>query len=143
MRLSVTTPRGSLIDTDVEEVTAPGALGEFGVLPGHIPFLSALQPGVLAYRTKDGQRVIAVSEGVLEVAATARGEQVLVLVADAKAAQGIDRDAAAAELVETEKKLTDWKGDLGAEYQALLARRSWALARVNAVAKSGHNGPAH
>lgn len=143
MRLSVTTPRGSLIDTDVDEVTAPGSLGEFGILPGHIPFLSALQPGVLAYRTKEGERVIAVTDGVLEVASTPKGEQVLVLVAEAKAATSIDRDAAATELLETEKQLTDWKGDLGAEYQTLIARRSWAQARVNAVAKSGHNGPAH
>ena len=143
MRLSVTTPRGSLIDTDVEEVTAPGALGEFGILPGHIPFLSALRPGVLAYRTKEGQRVLAVSEGILEVASTAKGEQVLVLVAEAKTAPSIDRDSAAADLIEAEKQLTNWKGDLGGDYQALRARASWAEARVNAVAKSGHNGPAH
>ena len=45
MQLSVTTPRGALVDTEVDEVTAPGALGEFGVLPGHVPFLSALKPG--------------------------------------------------------------------------------------------------
>ena len=42
MRLSVTTPQGALVEADVDEVTAPGALGEFGVLPGHVPFLSAL-----------------------------------------------------------------------------------------------------
>jgi hypothetical protein len=46
-------------------------------------------------------------------------------------------------MVDADKKLTDWKGDLGAEYQALIARRAWAEARVNAVAKSGHSGPAH
>lgn len=143
MRLSVTTPRGSLIDTEVEEVSAPGSLGEFGVLPGHIPFLSALRPGVLAYRTKEGERVIAVSDGVLEVAQTSTGEKVLVLVAEAKAATTIDRDAAAAEMLQADTKLSDWKGDLGAEYQALLSRRAWAEARVNAVAKSGHHGPAH
>ena len=68
MRLSVTTPQGALVEADVDEVTAPGALGEFGVLPGHVPFLSALQPGVFVFRNKDGSRILAVSEGVLEVA---------------------------------------------------------------------------
>ena len=53
MRLSVTTPRGALVDTDVDEVTAPGELGEFGVLPGHVPLMSALKPGVLWYKGKD------------------------------------------------------------------------------------------
>jgi F0F1-type ATP synthase epsilon subunit len=97
----------------------------------------------LAYRTKEGERVIAVSDGVLEVAQTSTGEKVLVLVAEAKTATTIDRDSAAADMVDADKKLTDWKGDLGAEYQALIARRAWAEARVNAVAKSGHSGPAH
>ena len=37
MRLSVTTPRGAVVETEIDEITAPGTLGEFGVLPGHVP----------------------------------------------------------------------------------------------------------
>ncbi|MCG5052185.1 MAG: ATP synthase F1 subunit epsilon [Myxococcales bacterium] len=136
MRLSITTPRGSLIDTEVDEVIAPGSLGEFGILPGHIPFLSALRPGVLTYRTREGERVFAVSDGLLEVAQTPKGEQVLVLVAQATRSSGINREAAAGELAETEKQLTDWKGDFGGDHQALQLRRAWAEARVNAAARS-------
>ena len=68
MRLSVTTPRGALVDTDVDEVTAPGELGEFGVLPGHVPLMSALKPGVLWYKGKDRSGVLAVGQGFLQVA---------------------------------------------------------------------------
>ena len=135
MRLSITTPKGSILDTDVDELVAPGAQGEFGVLPGHIPFLSALRPGVLAYRTKDGERLLAVSDGVLEVAVTPKGEQVLVLVAQALRSNNIDREAAAAELAEAEKQLADWKGDIGAEVAALRGKRAWAEARVNAASR--------
>ncbi|HEY0711090.1 MAG TPA: F0F1 ATP synthase subunit epsilon, partial [Polyangia bacterium] len=63
MRLSVTTPRGSLVETEVDEITAPGALGEFGILPGHIPFVSSLKPGVFVYRIKGDAHVLAVGEG--------------------------------------------------------------------------------
>ena len=64
MKLSVTTPRGALVDADVDEVTAPGALGEFGVLPGHVPLMSALKPGVLVYRAGGaGARPAAQSAG--------------------------------------------------------------------------------
>lgn len=133
MRLSVTTPKGSLLDTEVEEVIAPGAQGEFGVLPGHIPFLSALRPGVLAYRTKEGPRVLAVNDGLLEVAVTASGEQVLVLVSQALRSNAIDREAASAELAEVDKQLGDWKGDPGAELQALRGKRAWAEARLQAA----------
>lgn len=134
MRLSITTPRGSLVDADVDEIAAPGALGEFGVLPGHVPFLSVLRPGVLVYRTKEGPRILAVGEGVLEVARAATGaDKILVLVDQAQNAREIDRDAATRELAGLDGELARWKGDLGGEYQALLVRRAWASARIDAA----------
>ena len=66
MRLSVTTPRGALVDTEVDEVTATGELGEFGVLPGHVPLMSALKAGVLWYKGKDHSGVLALGQGFLQ-----------------------------------------------------------------------------
>jgi F-type H+-transporting ATPase subunit epsilon len=137
MRLSLTTPRGALVEADVEEVTAPGALGEFGVLPGHVPFLSVLRPGVFVYRTKDGPRYLAVGDGVLEVARVAgdKGDKVLVLVDQAANAREVDREAAAKELAAVDQEIAHWKKDNAGEYQALLSRRAWAAARVEAAAR--------
>jgi F-type H+-transporting ATPase subunit epsilon len=142
MRLSITTPRGALVDTEVEEVTAPGALGEMGILPGHIPLMSALKPGVLAYRTKDHAGVVAVGQGFLQVAPVpAAGDRpasdrVLVLVNHAVPAAGVDRAAAERELGEADSELGKWKRELDGEYQALLLRRGWAAARVEAASRS-------
>jgi len=136
MRLSVTTPRGALVEAEVEEVTAPGALGEFGVLPGHVPFLSVLKPGVFVYRTKDGARYLAVGGGVLEVArAGEKGDKVLVLVDQATHAREVDRESAAKELAAVDHEIAHWKKESAGEYQALLARRAWAAARVEAAAR--------
>jgi F-type H+-transporting ATPase subunit epsilon len=137
MRLSVTTPRGALVETEVDEVAAPGVLGEFDILPGHVPFLSALRPGVLLFRSsKDGGRLLAVGEGVLEVARTPEGDKILVLVDNAAHAREVDREAAAKELAELDNKLQHWKEELGGEYQATLTRRAWAAARVEAADRS-------
>src|SRR4051794_12039134 len=68
MRLLVTTPRGALVDTEIDEVTASGELGEFGVLPGHVPLMSALKPGVLWYKAKDHTGILALGQGFLQVA---------------------------------------------------------------------------
>ena len=38
MKLEIVTPYKKVVETEVEEVTATGKLGEFGVLPGHAPF---------------------------------------------------------------------------------------------------------
>jgi F-type H+-transporting ATPase subunit epsilon len=142
MRLSITTPRGALVDTEVEEVTAPGALGEMGVLPGHIPLMSALKPGVLVYRTKESAGMVAVGQGFLQVAPVpAAGgkpasDRVLVLVNYAVPASGIDRAAAERELGEADSELAGWKRELDGEYQALLLRRGWAAARVEAASRT-------
>ena len=45
IRLRVVTPSRLMLDEEVDEVTALGELGEFGVLPNHIAFLSTLVPG--------------------------------------------------------------------------------------------------
>ena len=135
MHLSLTTPRGALVDTEVEEVIAPGALGEFGVLPGHVPFLSVLKPGVFVYRTKDGARTLAVGSGVLEVTRAKGGDKILVLVEQAAHAREIDRASAAQDLVSVDAEIARHKGEAGAELAAQLSRRAWAAARVDAAAR--------
>jgi F-type H+-transporting ATPase subunit epsilon len=137
MRLSVTTPRGAIVETETEEIVAPGSEGEFGVLPGHVPFLSVLRPGVFVYKGKEGSRIFAVGEGVLEVTRTGpQSDKILVLVERAAAARDIDAGEAATELASLDQQIAHWnKEDATAEYQALLARRAWAAARVDAAAR--------
>lgn len=67
IRLRVVTPTRLVIDEEVDEVTAPGELGEFGVLPNHIAFLSTLVPGVLSYKQGSRIQTVAISGGYAEV----------------------------------------------------------------------------
>lgn len=142
MHLSITTPRGAIVETEVEEVTAPGLVGEFGVLAGHVPLMAALKPGVLVYRSGDRATTLAVAEGFLQVApvtaADAHGkavDRVLVLVGDAVGAGSVDLAGAQKRLAEAEAEIAAWKGELDGTYQVLLARRDWALAQINAAAR--------
>jgi F-type H+-transporting ATPase subunit epsilon len=142
MRLSVTTPRGALVDTDVEEVTAPGELGEFGVLPGHVPLMSALKPGVLWYKGKDRSGVIAIGQGFLQVAPLPQADdraggrdRVLVLVDQAVTAKDVDRASAEKDLAAAERELAAWTGELDGRHQNLVERRGWAQARLDASAR--------
>ena len=133
MQLTVTTPRGALVQIEVDEIAAPGAVGEFGILPGHIPFMAALKPGVLFYRTKDGPRFLAVGDGVLQVAHSGDSDKILVLVDRGEAARDIDRDTAAQELAAVDAELAKSKAETAAEVKALLGQRAWAAARVDAA----------
>jgi len=67
IRLRVVTPTRLVLDEDVDEVTAHGELGEFGVLPDHIAFLSTLVAGELTYKQGATKRTLAVGGGYAEV----------------------------------------------------------------------------
>jgi F-type H+-transporting ATPase subunit epsilon len=133
MHLTVTTPRGSLVQMEVDEIAAPGAVGEFGILPGHIPFMAALKPGVLFYRSKEGPRFLAVGDGVLQVTRSGESDKISVLVDRGEAARDIDREAAAHEVAAVDAELAKSKAETAAEVKALLGRRAWAAARVDAA----------
>lgn len=47
LEVRIVTPRAILLQTQADGVQAPGELGEFGVLPSHIPFVTTLKPGVV------------------------------------------------------------------------------------------------
>ncbi len=52
--LDIVTPSGLMMSTTVDQLTASGVLGEFGILPGHLPLLSALKPGPVVF-TRQGE----------------------------------------------------------------------------------------
>jgi F-type H+-transporting ATPase subunit epsilon len=67
LKLRVYTPERELVDTEVTEVTAPGALGEIGILPDHAALVTALAPGVLAYRVAGEVTRLEIGGGFAEV----------------------------------------------------------------------------
>lgn len=69
MRLFITTP-GAIVkeDADVVSVRAEDESGEFGILPHHADFVTALSPSVIGWRRADGrQGYCAVRGGLLTV----------------------------------------------------------------------------
>lgn len=62
------TPTGVVFDGAVAEVTANNPIGEFGVLPQHINYLTSLVPCVITVKLGDGSyRLFVVSGGLAEV----------------------------------------------------------------------------
>lgn len=96
MKLEVVTPTGKALAAEVDEVTAPGAQGEFGVLPGHRPSLMMLGGGAITYTGKDSGELY-VSGGVAEL----RADAVLVLADEVTHPDAVDRGKAEALLQKT------------------------------------------
>lgn len=89
MTLTVLVPqRVVLAGVEVTAVVAEGREGSFGVLPGHIDYVSALRPGILTYRGSDGvEAYLGVDRGVL----VKRGPNVVVTVREAVTEESLER----------------------------------------------------
>lgn len=101
MKLEIVTPYKKVVDMDVEEVTATGKTGEFGVLPGHAPFLTSLNIGELSYKFGGTSEHMALNWGYFEV----RDDKIVVLVETAETAAEIDVERAKAAQVRAEEAL--------------------------------------
>lgn len=102
IRLEVVTPEKSVVSEGAQIVMAPGSLGEFGVLPGHTPFLTTLKTGALKYKDESGrERFVFVSSGFAE----ALPDRVTVLAESAERRKDIDVKRAQAAMERAEKRL--------------------------------------
>ena len=133
--LQVATPLGMQLDLQVEFVQLPGVSGEFGVLPGHIPMLAALKPGVMRYR-HDGQTVIAaIGSGYAE----ADSKQVRVISEFFARPKDVSLEEAKADLAKAEERLKTLRAMLGDPEQLEAAGDlDWARARIDVATSLTH-----
>jgi F-type H+-transporting ATPase subunit epsilon len=92
---------------EVDQVDIPGVEGDFGVLAGHAPVISAIRPGILTVFSGGKQEKIIVTGGVAEVS-----EKGLTVLADvARTLEELDRARLADVIAEMEAKLAEKEGD--------------------------------
>lgn len=134
LKLEMVTPYGEVISQEVDEITAPGIIGEFGVLPGHIPMLTALKIGEFSY-VKDGKRTfVAVNWGYFEV----EEDRVTVMVDTAEPQDKIDLERAKAAMGRAEEGLKQLSHE-DKEYRVMEAALQRALNRIQVASRrSGH-----
>ena len=67
LNVEIVTPERRLAQLSADEVIAPGAVGLFGVRPGHTAYLSVMQPGPLTVREGSVSTIYFVSGGFVEI----------------------------------------------------------------------------
>jgi F-type H+-transporting ATPase subunit epsilon len=131
LKLEVVTPYKTVLTEEVDEITATGALGEFGLLPGHAPLLSSLKVGEFSFKANGVATNMAMNWGYLEI----ENDKVIILVETAERAEEIDLDRAKAALGRAEDALKTMNSDdkKFKVYEAALER---ALIRMQVAGKS-------
>ena len=99
--LEIVTPQGLVFSEEVDEVTASGSEGEFGVLPGHVPFVTTLKIGILSAKVGNATKYFFVNWGYAEVGA----EKVLILADSAELSEEIDLERAKAAMKRAQERL--------------------------------------
>ena len=101
IHLDIVTPERRLVSLEVDQVRAPGTEGSFGVLPGHTPFLTVMEPGELVYWAGGREHRYFVGGGFVEV----HDDRVTVLAESAERVEDIDVERAMRTLTEAQKRL--------------------------------------
>jgi F-type H+-transporting ATPase subunit epsilon len=129
--VNLVTPKGVVAHEAATGLTAPGEQGVFELLPGHIPLLAALKPGVLTIGGGRFRGRYAVSSGYLRVDPSGAVE---VLVEQAVANHEVDVEKAKGDLRTAEADLAAW-GDkpTDGDWKNLVNRVAWAQARIDAA----------
>ena len=130
IRLKLVTPSRLLLDEEVDEVTGPGALGEFGVLPKHISLLTLLEVGEMSYKQGGERHHLALSGGYAEVL----DDVMTVLANAAEYADEIDIERARQARERAEKKIAEL-GREDKEFAAAEAAMRRALVRLQVASR--------
>ncbi|MCW5724304.1 MAG: F0F1 ATP synthase subunit epsilon [Maricaulaceae bacterium] len=119
LKFDLVSPERRLFAGAVDMVVVPGEEGDFGVLPGHAPVMSAIRPGAIAVH--DGGKVerTFINGGFAEVAP----EGLTILAEDAVPLASVDRAQLGKDIAAAKEDLADAKTDEGkAAAQAALSR---------------------
>jgi len=119
-----------VLSTEADVVVCPGIQGQFGVLIGHIPFLSALDIGEMYYRLGNKTEYLCVTGGFAEVT----GTKVTIVAEAAELGCEIDTERARRALERAQKRLAAAKTELIDWARAEAAMRR-ALVRTKVAAR--------
>ena len=126
LRLEIVTPEAKTYSEEVDMVTLPGAEGEMGIYPNHVPLMTRIAPGEVLAR-KDGQTYfLAVGEGFVEITA----DRVAIMTDMAIKAENIDEAKAEEARRRAEARLSEKLDDEEAAHVAAALAHSLAQLKV-------------
>ncbi|MFH1122715.1 MAG: F0F1 ATP synthase subunit epsilon [Pseudomonadota bacterium] len=132
LKLEVVTPAKVVVSADVDAVVAPGSEGEFGVLPGHVLFLSGIVPGALRYTSGTEKTSLAVTVGFAEVS----NNRVSILVDAAERVSDIDVDRAKMAMEKAKERLAKDRASKDIDFKRAEAALNRAMARIRVSEKT-------
>lgn len=126
MHLKIITHERVVFDGDVDEIYSRGIDGEFGILKGHVPYMTALDIGVTKVLQGNEVKFFTTMGGVFQF----KDEEALILTQTAECGDEIDELRAKEALDRAKARLADADAEIDAKRaEAAIAR---AMVRLKA-----------
>src|SRR3989338_11341543 len=118
LHLQIITPEKKVFDDEVDQITLPTTTGQITILPHHVPLVTSIEPGELAYKKHQKETHMAAGFGFAQISPT----EVKVLV-----------DLAAPEEEIEEKKIEEAKklAEEALKQKHTLSEEEYATAAAN------------
>ena len=126
--LEIVTPEKKVYEQTIDTVVLPTTSGEIGVLPGHIPLVTELDPGDLQVTIENRTNLLVVGRGFARI----ESDRVSVLAESAIEEENIDESAVEAALQRAQEALHDQTDLNAAEVDQLEGVMRSALAQLAA-----------
>ena len=101
LSIELVTPERRVLVAQADEAVVPGGRGLFGVRPGHTPFLSLMEPGLVTLREGSTTQLFFVAGGFVQVAS----DKILILADQAEPVSDIDLAASRQRLLAAQERL--------------------------------------
>ena len=132
MHLDVVSAEESIYSGTVQEVIAPGSLGDLGIMPRHSQLITTLKAGELRYKTDEGVASLFVAGGIMEV----QPSIVTVLTDTAVRSEDLDEQTAKDAKQRAEDALQG-KDPEDMDYEAIQAELEAAKAQIQMIHRIG------
>lgn len=129
LHLKITTHERVVFDSDVDEIYAKGVQGEFGILPNHVPFMSALDIGVAKIIVDGKPHLFTIMGGIFQL----KDNEALILTQLAERAEEIDVERAKEARKRAEERLEEVEGEIDLQRAEIALAK--AMARLKATQK--------
>ncbi len=132
MHLDVVSAEESIYSGTVQELIAPGSMGDLGIMPSHSQLITTLKAGELRYKTDEGIASLFVAGGIMEV----QPSIVTVLTDTAVRAEDLDEKAAEDAKQRAEDALQGIDPE-DMDYEAVKAELDAAKAQIEMIHRIG------
>jgi len=126
LSLKIITPEKTLLETEADAVYSTSVDGQFGVLPGHVPYMTPLGIGVTEYIVDSKRNYVSTLGGIFQV----KDDVITVLTDNAELGNNIDATRANAAKERAEARLNAKSSETDVDRAQLALAR--AIARLHA-----------